>query len=81
MRRAPAHKEVGEKRSTAAFVSYFFTEVRSRQKRSKYYGTITIYIGKENIVLKTTYDYILEWYELHYLEVIPQNLIDKIIRN
>lgn len=41
----------------------------------------SIYIGKENIVLKTTYDYILEWYELHYPEVIPQNLIDKIIRN
>lgn len=43
--------------------------------------SLSIYMGKENVILKTTYDYILEWYELHYPEILPQNLIDKIIRN
>ena len=35
----------------------------------------------KNIVFKLTYDYILEWYELYFPEVLPKALKDKIIRN
>lgn len=42
---------------------------------------LKILMEKENVVFKLTYDYILEWYELYFPEVLPQALKDKIIRN